>query len=384
MTVRETERIVHRRPLRKEEDAVSPVVGMILVLAISIVGIAAILYWGLPAIDEMKANVEHRSVEAQFEELDSSIKELVAGTTEKTAKRWQPSLNRGQILVANNTEGWLYATELYNSSADHDFVWTDFDDGDRVFQIKYRGSAPYISNVVVQAYLVDDSTSPTQLRVSTTSGGTTQMVAADLPTWSSSDAIRTFYLRTATADMPITNATFKFKIYTNGTLLAEAWYVPTGRIDYRLEAGLGVKQVIENNGAVLTGDGNGFALLNTPPLPPQTNTTGVTRFFARAVVMNGSGSFAGDDRFDVLVTLYTTSTLASYDCATADFADCVESSKVFIFGTYQSPWYAYLTSAGRGYQFTQTTNEGVTYLVDREGYMGYTLLQSDVQLVATG
>src|SRR5687768_8431339 len=62
-----------RERLWERDDAVSPVVGMILVLGISIVGIAAILYWGLPAIDEMKANVEHRSLESQFRELDATI-----------------------------------------------------------------------------------------------------------------------------------------------------------------------------------------------------------------------------------------------------------------------------------------------------------------------
>src|SRR5579884_3487815 len=96
-----------------DDRGVSPVVGMILVLAISIVGIAAILYWGLPAIDEMKANVEHRSVQGQFQDLDATLKELVAGTTEKTAKRWQPTLNRGEIAVKNNTEPWLFATDGY-------------------------------------------------------------------------------------------------------------------------------------------------------------------------------------------------------------------------------------------------------------------------------
>src|SRR5438874_5489109 len=96
-----------------DDRAVSPVIGMILVLGISVVGIAAIMYWGLPAIDEMKANVEYRSVQTQFTELDSTIQELVAGTTEKTAKRWDPAIQRGEFAVSNNTEGWVYATVLY-------------------------------------------------------------------------------------------------------------------------------------------------------------------------------------------------------------------------------------------------------------------------------
>ena len=101
-----------RRMRKVEDDGVSPVIGMILVLAISILGMAAILYWGLPAIDEMKANVEHRSVQSQFLDLDGTIKELVAGTTEKTAKRWLPTINRGEINVKNNTESRVSAVDM--------------------------------------------------------------------------------------------------------------------------------------------------------------------------------------------------------------------------------------------------------------------------------
>lgn len=378
--------MVRWEPRDDSDDAVSPVVGMVLVLGVSIVGIAAILYWGLPAIDEMKANVEHQSVESQFQELDSSIKELVAGTTEKTAKRWQPTLNRGQVALVNETEGWVYATEMYDGAKDHSFLYSGFDNTDNVFTIRNVGSHD-LAAVTVQAYRVNGTTSGHALFVM--EDGPADTVKMDAQAWARYPSGADLELRLKDAEgatgqaVPIKNATIRLRIYEGAVKIAEAWFVPTGRIDYTLEAGLGTKTVTQNNGAVISGNGQTSALLNPPPIPPVSTTAGVPRAFARALLLNATGSFAGNDRFDVLVTLYSTSTLASYDCTKTDKSDCVESTKLFLFGTNKATWHNYLTNTGRGYTFTEASGiGGATYLYDREPSMGYTLLQSTVQLTS--
>ncbi|HVM46289.1 MAG TPA: hypothetical protein VM582_10170, partial [Candidatus Thermoplasmatota archaeon] len=213
------------------------------------------------------------------------------------------------------------------------------------------------------------------------------VIKADGTAWTAGEAwpagaTRSLTLKDAQGqDVPIKNATIRFRIYEGVPKIAEAWFVPTGRVDYRLDAGLGTKTVTQNNGAVISGNGRTAALLNPPPIPPITDAAGTPRFFARAVLLNATGSFAGSDRFDVLVTLYSTSTLASYDCMAADLSDCVKSSKLFLYGQNKDTWYGYLTNAGRGYKFVQKT-DGVDYLEDRRPHMGYTLLQSNVQMTA--
>lgn len=375
-----------RERLCQREDAVSPVVGMILVLGISVVGIAAILYWGLPAIDEMKANVEHRSLESQFHELDASIKELVAGTTERTAKRWQPTLNRGSVVMANETEGWVYAVELYNPTKTHSFVYGAMADGNNQFTIFNNGEAA--ANGIVQAFRLNSVTSAETLVVSKTSLPAGVWNAKE--NWAVNSG-RDLYLFDSNGNaVPIRNSTIKFVVWDDTTIIAQAWFVPTGRVDYSLSAGLGTKSVTQNNGAVLSGNGDAFALLSSPPIPPAATISGTPRHFARAVALNGTGSFAGDDRFDILVTLYSTFTLASYDCATVTTGTCVDGAKIFIFGTLDDAWYQYLTNAARGYTFekkpapTNTDCIGcIDYLEDRENYMGYTLLQSTVQMAGS-
>jgi hypothetical protein len=354
---------------------------MILVLGISIVGTASILYWGLPAIDEMKANVEFRSVEGQFTELDATLKELVAGTTEKTAKRWQPSLNRGQLAVTGSGEGWLFATEPYNASADHDLGWSSFADGDHQFTLHNLAATP-IAWAKVECYVVLGTSALTQVNVSLSSSSRVQMTGADLLAWTAGSS-RDFYLFQkdvgSNVAVPLTGSTFKCRVYSGASLIAEGWYAETGLISYDLSAGLGEKTIVENNGAILTGDGSSHAITNSPPLPPPATTGGVQRFFGRLLVLTGDASFAGEDRFDLLVSLYGSAVLGSYDCASSARTDCAETSKIYVYGDLQDPWYTYLTNANAGYTFTQKTLPGgIEYLEDREAYMGYTLLQSTV------
>ena len=365
------------------DGAVSPVVGMILVLAISIVGTATILYWGLPAIDEMKANVEFRSVEGQFSELDATLKELVAGTTEKTAKRWQPSLNRGELSVRSGEEGWLFATEPYNATADHDIGWSSFADGDSQFTLHNLAAIP-LTWVKVECYVVTGTSSLTALNVSLSSASRAQMTGANLVLWNPG-AKQDFHLFqrdvNANVPIPIAAATFECRVYTGASLVAEGWYADTGSIHYDLSAGIGRKSIIENNGGILTGDGESYAITNSPSLPPVTTTAGVPRFFGRAIVLTGDAAFAGEDRFDLLVSLYSSAVLGSYDCASKTRSDCAESSKIYVYGDLRPTWYSYLTNTGKGYTFTEKTlpdSGGVTYLEDREPFMGYTLLQSTV------
>lgn len=359
------------------DDGVSPVVGMILVLAISVVGIAGILYWGLPAIDEMKATVEFRSVQSQFLELDGTVKELVAGTTERTAKRWLPSLNRGELYVQNATESWLYATEPYHATANHDFEYSGFVDGDHLFTITSNG--PAFDWALVEGYIVTGTSTLTPINISAAPPSPVQMQATATPVWGSGETkVFGAYVKDAgtTIPVPLRNATFKIRIYSGPALLGEAWYVTTGRIDYQLHAGAGDKRVIQNNGAVLAGDSTSMTLLNAPPLPPPSTTNGVPRFFGRAVVLNGNTSIAGEDRFDLLISLNSTATLASYDCALADFSDCVESAKIYNWGEHREAWYSYLGNGGRGYTYVSAGTAPNDYLLMREPRMGYTLLQS--------
>lgn len=363
-----------RTRMPRDDSGVSPVIGMILVLGISVVGIAATVYWGLPAIDEMKANVEVRTIEGQFTALDATVKELVAGTTQRTAKRWQPSMSRGEILMTNEAEAWVYAVDVQGFTSS---LWYgSLADRDHGVVIRNTGTS---ANVQVEAFRVTGS-SQEQLTVSTSSGDST---AAVFPITIAQDAEAPFYLWSGTDEMPISTGIFHIKVWEGADVISEMWYVETGRTVYQSDAGLSLKSVVANNGAVLTGTNGNFVVVNTPSTPPPSSSGGTMRFFSRAVVLDGTGSFAGSDRFDVLLSLYSTSTLASYDCLNGD--GCISASKIAVLGDYKTAWYSYLTNANRGYGYASEdvafTGGTVEYLVDTPvDPAAYTLLASVVKL----
>src|SRR5687768_5034094 len=51
------------------ESAVTPVIGAILILAITILGIAGVLYWGAPMIDRIQAQNAQVAVVGEFQDL---------------------------------------------------------------------------------------------------------------------------------------------------------------------------------------------------------------------------------------------------------------------------------------------------------------------------
>ncbi|MFA5862956.1 MAG: hypothetical protein WDA16_14790, partial [Candidatus Thermoplasmatota archaeon] len=358
--------------------------------------------WGLPAIDEMKANVEYRSVQMQFSELDSTIRELVAGTTERTAKRWQPAINRGSVSVMNNTEPWLFATEFYNTSTSAilpqpytNFTWTNLKDGDNTLRIYNKGRD--LNAVKVEAFIVTGTASLTTLNVSAP-GGTfpllvgpflgEQMTGANLPSFPNGSyydfEVYKVVAGSTTTPQNLDGQTFKFRIWTGTTLLSEAWYLNTSRIDYVLHGPVTEKTITSNNGALITGSGTTSTTIisNSPPLPPITNNTGLPRFFGRILAINGTSSFAGENRFDLLISLYSTVTLASYDCGKNDSSDCAVSSKIYVWGSQSSPWQTYLNSTNQGYHYGKYYDSlsGETVLEDRQWKMAYTLLESNVRV----
>lgn len=375
-----------------DDDGVSPVIGMILVLAISIVGIAGILYWGLPAIDEMKANVEHRSVQSQFQDLDATLKELVAGTTEKTAKRWNPTINRGEVGVRNNTESWVFAADGYqadgailSSKGSYDFGWANLADGNQSFTV-WNAAWFGLNNTKVEAYTVGAGASLTQLNLSLEGVNAPGAQNSGISNWyPNTSKSFTAYVSSTTTVVRLNGGPFYFRIYNGSTIVGEAWYMNTSRVDYALHAGVSDRTVTENNGAVLTGVAGSYTIVNSPPIPPPSTTSGTHRFFARALLINGSAAGAGDNQFDLLISLYATSVLATKDCALSTHTDCVSAAKVYIYGSsLQTAWYAYLTDANRGYgsisQKTATWDTNVKYLEDRQSYMGFTLIESTLNV----
>ncbi len=347
----------------KRDDAVSPVIGMILVLAISVVGIGAILVWGLPTIDAMKERVEYKSVQNQFHELDSSVRELVAGTAGKTAKRWQPTMSRGAINVEANSERWLVTIDKGTS---YDFTYLDFEDNDNSLTIANHDAAA--KSVIVRAGTIDGS-AELAVNASAVSGTPAQMTTAvSIPAGGS----KAFYFyKTNGQPRTLSGTSFHFEILIGTTVVSEAWLTDVGTIHYSLDSARDDMHVYSSNGAIIMGQGTGIYVENQPPIPPPRTSAGSHRFFMRMVQFNGTGSFSGEGRFDVLLSLYATATLADESGVT--------SAKVYVTGNLTNAWHTFFLDTTRGYSFTKVTESlgSEVYLkYDYPTGMAFTLVNS--------
>ena len=70
-------RIVQPRLSRvPEDDAVTPVIGAVLILAITILGIGGVLFWGAPLVERVQVQNAQSAIVGEFEELRDSTREL--------------------------------------------------------------------------------------------------------------------------------------------------------------------------------------------------------------------------------------------------------------------------------------------------------------------
>ena len=343
-----------------DELGVSPVIGVIMILAISVVGIAATVAWGLPAIDEMKSTVEARAVTNQFKELDQDVKQLVSGTAEKTAKRWQPSLTRGSIDFMSGTQRWAlgYATctqgagTSCDDASEHSWTLAEVGDTDNEFVLKNEGSTAV--TVLLEAAIQNNG--QTALRVNVDDDLTQMAAGVAIP----SGGTQRFYVFNgagtadqdlSTASSSLQGAVFEITItdFVEDEEAGRFFVYDSGEVRFRLDSTGALKTAHLTNGAVLVGNAGNEVVDNTPGIPPPKATPDGWTFFARGVSLQGAASFAGEDRFDVLLSLYGTNALAD--------EDSVAELYVMVGGDHEAAWTAYF-SESNGYDFTVETDAG--------------------------
>lgn len=341
----------YQRTLRAAADSgVSPVVGTILILAISIVAISAIIAWGLPAIEELKANAESRAVLDQFRDLDDGLQSLVAGSAGKTTFKWQPTLNEGSLAIDQTQGGrWVVATDLRNG---YNFTYFGLNDTDRYFALHNNGYT-LTSALKVRAWTFIGSTF-TELTVNTTSGG-----AATALTLANGENV-TLQLYNSTGSAITLNAlNIRIYLYNNSLVtasddgaVARLWLTDVGSTHYETESGVEKRHVFSTNGAVIYGPYSSLVVANEPPIPPvrtYTNSTGGTSksAFIRLIQINGSASFGGARQAELLMNLYSTTSLVD--------ESNVSSVRIYVLrdATFRETWYDYLSDTANNYTMTR-------------------------------
>ncbi|MCA1814109.1 MAG: hypothetical protein LC624_09190 [Halobacteriales archaeon] len=361
-----------RRGTGRGEEAVSPVIGTILVLAISVLGIVSVSNWGLPAIQEMQAIVEVRSVLDQFRTLDATLQQLLSGSAGQTTFKWQPTLNHGSIDVNQSANRWLVAADALGGAGHAQVKWSGLSDNNEQFKVELKNGTGGHTYRLHAYQWIGGAKQELQVQAGGGSACTASYVGYAPPA-----VLTTLYLHLngTGATCTIQNIdnkvlTFQINDETAGSavqVVHVAELADVGHVHWRGDLGQGVRHVYDVNGAILTGNANGLVTQSTLSVPPPrdfTNSSGVqaTSMFARLLKVNGTASFSavqGAEQYSIYLNL-----AGSY---TMNALDSVNQTYVYIWGDTQGAIYSALTEAVSGYRFVKAYDPETTetYLSDQ-------------------
>jgi len=336
------------------DAAVSPVIGMVLILAISVLGIVAVTNWGLPAILAMQQNVEQRTVLNDFNALDASLQKLIAGTTGQTTFKWQPAIGTGAVDIDPTGHRWLLAVDV----ADVVVEYGSFADADNALRINASG-AGLPASVRVQAHTWKGGVAREVILANNSGDCSTSAWTGNLA------GDRTYYLKTNQSSgctaVNLENVVLSLSVRSPQggavTVYHDAFLVDVGHVHWDSIRGTPSRRhIYHSNGAVFSGTPGSYLLDSSLPLAPPrefTNANGASSVgvFARLLKVNGTASFSGVDagaRNAVFLDFVGTYTLASHDN--------VSRVSVYVHGPLQEGVYAELQS--RAYNFTARTGPG--------------------------
>jgi len=267
--------------LAVDERGVSAVLGTILILVITVVGIAGVLYYGAPTIDRIQSRQAQTAMEGAFETLRDSGQELSVPDHAR-----YPALN-----VPSGTLS-LAAGDRFLIAADHDasttqcggstcincdFHVSDWNDAGGSVTI----SAPGCRTPAIAC--VDPIAAGTAcLEIDAVTGNT-----ATRQTVSLAGAVATV----ASADFSKGDWLFRLTdAKASPTVYAEAWLHTTDQVTWDLKSSTGRWQEFFDGGAVFSQSGGSYFLEKEAPIGDTTFGNSYYGFWLRTLVITGGYS----------------------------------------------------------------------------------------------
>jgi len=309
-----------RKGILHDRRSVSPVIGTILVMAIAMMGIMAILFWGIPAINQMRAQSQFDAVMRQFDLMDIALRELLRSPG--AARTIHVSANDGTVEINSNGDRWVVS---YCVSQNRDLLYYGLSDEDNIFTIKNNGNET-ITNFNVMAQIIQTGR-PTNLQVNYGSG--------DL----AAGANRTVTL----TNQPIKNIVLYVNVSGGSpqAAIGEFYLFNAGYISYSMDTDTGTYRVYEANGGTVAGYPSYNWIRNRPMIVAPRNVSGKTQLYLRIVQVSGNGSAGGSGGVTAAVLL---SRIGTAD-ETSRLADKdVYKLRVSIYGITSATWLSWLAA----------------------------------------
>jgi hypothetical protein len=277
------------RRLLRDLGSVSPIVGSVLILAISVLGVAGVLFWGAPTIDRIQSRNAQAAMEGEFEGLRDASQELSVPDHSRFPTVAMPG---GTLAVQAGTR--------FLVAADHDST-----------------------NPTCDLHVTDWSDSGTDKGKATVSatGCRTPTTTCTLPLGAGSSCLEVFSVggtttvrQTATLSGGVVTVTsadlskgdWMFRL-TDGNaspaIYAEAWLHSSDQLTWRLASSTGTREVFLDGGAVFSRSDGTVFLEKEAPIGDASFGTGYYGLWLRSLVATSYGSISDPGSHQVFLSL---------------------------------------------------------------------------------
>ena len=264
------------------QEAVTPVIGTLLVLAITVIGMAGIMIWGAPTIEAVQAQNAQVAVIGEFEELRSSSIDLSIPDASRI-----PTINvaRGTLSVEQGSRMMVTANHDAAACDLHVTGWAD----STVNTVSYNGAGCTLDTFEVLQVVGSNTV---RRHSQAAAGGT---VAVTIPA-------------TASFTPDVSEGDWLFRL-TNGddlalVVYAQAWLVDSDQIAWRLDTTTGGIGAYFDLGAVFSSNGPASFVEKPPSLQENEFASGVYSLRLRTMSDTGGiGAISGRGSHQVFLGL---------------------------------------------------------------------------------
>lgn len=286
-------------------------VGTVLLIAIMLITVSALMFWGVPAIQEMERESQFRAVQSAFTVLDGVVDEVLPETG--SARIARLPLQGGGLSIEPSEDPYAVA---WSPSGSATVTFGDLDDGDE--NVTFSSSVGISDCVFTHLH----------------ENGTLDASETVAPSGSSCVASQNL---TATHRLRVRDS--------GGAAVGVVWLFHPGRIRYTSDGAAGPFTIDYHNGAV-TSDFRGGGWVYDDPLVLKLRDDGLT---VGLIDLNGTfGATGGDGTARVQVELASSQVRGD--------AQAVHKVDIYPLGEMDTGWRRFYNVSAR-YEFAHTSGD---------------------------
>ncbi|MEA3203348.1 MAG: hypothetical protein QOI63_1023 [Thermoplasmata archaeon] len=298
-------------PLRRflrDTGSVSPVIGTVLVLAITVLGIASILYWGAPTIDRIQSRNSQTAMEGEFEGLRDASQELSVPDHSRFPTIAMPG---GSLSVAQGTR-FMVTVDADAANPNCDFHVTDWSDTSGANLAKVTVAGTNCGRTIVNCGAGAPGAGQACLEVY--SVGTSSLVKQSIPITSCpvTPTAVTCITPTVQTPTPATNVDFSqgdwmFQLTDGATttpvVYAQAWLHSNDQVAWKLKSSSGVWEDYLDGGAIFSRTGSTYYLEKEAPIGDTAFGPAYVGLWLRTFKATGYGAIDGQGSHQLFLSL---------------------------------------------------------------------------------